>query len=119
MAMNKAKSGGILAIISGLFGFVYTCFWLIVAYLRGVFSTEEPRYLPSELYIVVFAMVALYLIASSLAVFGGFFALRKQRWGLALAGSVCAIVMFSPCGIPALIFVIKAKSEFNAKLQTT
>jgi tetratricopeptide (TPR) repeat protein len=75
---------------------------------------------------------------------GGIYALRRRRWGLALAGSIAALIApvipwaiiqviaswppgspvisamlaSSPLGIPgilAIIFVIKGKGEFKAK----
>ena len=46
-------------------------------------------------------------------VYGGEMALKRRRWGLALAASICAsLVIF---GLPSLILTIISKNEFNTK----
>jgi len=44
---------------------------------------------------------------------GGIYALGRRVWGLALAGSICALVGFGILGILAIIFVILGKGEFK------
>jgi hypothetical protein len=50
------------------------------------------------------------------AILGGTFAIRRQVWGLALAGAICAL--FPPhvfvLGILAIIFVVLSKDEFSS-----
>ena len=46
-------------------------------------------------------------------VYGGEMALKRRRWGLALAASICAsLVVF---GLPSLILTIISKNEFDTK----
>ncbi len=46
-------------------------------------------------------------------VYGGEMALKRRRWGLALAASICAsLVIF---GLPSLILTIISKNEFDTK----
>jgi hypothetical protein len=116
--MNNAKISGILQIISGVFGLIYTFSGILVAYLRGFFSASESSYLSSELYPIVFFFLFFFLIMSSMAVIGGLFALRKQHWGWAFTGAIFSVMMLFPCGIPALILIIQAKSEFGGNLAT-
>ncbi|MEA3253579.1 MAG: hypothetical protein U9Q17_01380 [Chloroflexota bacterium] len=48
------------------------------------------------------------------AIIGGISALRRQSFGLALAGSICAFLLpFNIMGLLALIFVCLAKGEFG------
>ena len=113
--MNKAKIGGILEIISGIFGLIYIIAWLVIGYLRGFLTFGEDGYLPPEFFSIVIVFVILFFISSSLALIGGLFAFKKQRWSLALIGAIFSMMMFFLTGIPGLIFIIMAKPEFTEK----
>lgn len=52
------------------------------------------------------------LIIGMLAVAGGIFAIRRKRWGWALAGSIAAAINPLPLGIIAVILVVLSKKEF-------
>ena len=52
------------------------------------------------------------IIAGIIAVAGGFAALKKKVWWLALVGSVIAALCLWIVGIPALIFTIMGKKRF-------
>jgi hypothetical protein len=110
--MNKTKIGGILEIVSGVFGLLYTFTCLAVAFLGGFFSSGELSYL-SDFYPIIVALMFLFFAFSLLALIGGIFALMKRQFGLALTGAIFSIVMFFFCGIPAFILIIMAKPEFN------
>ena len=49
-----------------------------------------------------------------MAIIGGIFAIKRQKWGLALAGAICAVLV-PPfiLGILAVVFVALAHSEFE------
>lgn len=53
------------------------------------------------------------IIISLLAVTGGIFALRVRLWGLALAGSIAAVISGRLLGVIALIFTVLGKNEFK------
>ncbi len=54
------------------------------------------------------------IIFGIIAIVGGIFALRRRIWGLALAGSICALIGGGfILGILAIIFVIMGKGEFE------
>ena len=59
-----------------------------------------------------------YALVGVLGIVGGVFALKKNRWSLALAGAIAGTVTFFPCGIPAIIFVTLAKQEFSVPIQS-
>jgi hypothetical protein len=61
----------------------------------------------------VLAVLALAL--GIVAIIGGIAALRRQAWGLALAGAICALFPphLSVLGILAIIFISLAKPEFG------
>ena len=47
-----------------------------------------------------------------IAIVGGIYTLKRRIWGLALAGSIFALVCVWFLGIPAIIFVAQARKEF-------
>jgi len=60
------------------------------------------------------AIGAPLIILGVIAVIGGTYALRRRIWGLALAGSICALLgPWAILGILAIIFVSLGKSEFE------
>jgi len=59
------------------------------------------------------AIGAPLVILGIIAIVGGIYALKRKIWGLALAGSICALFGFTILGILAIIFVIMGKGEFD------
>jgi len=100
----KPTTAGILCIIAGsiavLAGIVVALPGLFVG---GFFGLPWPG---------LFGIPS--LIFGILAIVGGIFALKRQVWGLALTGSICAL--FGPwviLGLLAIIFVSLGKGEFD------
>ena len=52
-------------------------------------------------------------ILGILPLLGGIYALQRKKWGLALAGSIIAIIGSTPLGIASTILVAIAKDEFE------
>jgi hypothetical protein len=61
------------------------------------------------------AIASPFLCLSVLAIVGGIYALRRKKWGLALAGSIAALVTpwFWFLGIAAIIFTTLSKDDFD------
>ncbi len=118
---NKAKIAGILSIISGAFGvlglgWAFLGLFMIGTMFRGGFMPYSSQ--PREVFIIITVVYLIFgicsLLLGVLAIIGGIFALKKKRWGLALAGAIAGTVTFFPCGIPAIILVSMAKqTEFS------
>lgn len=55
------------------------------------------------------------LVLGVVAIVGGIFAIRARLWGLALAGSICAVLILPAflLGVLSVVFVAIARSEFN------
>lgn len=53
----------------------------------------------------------LSLIPGFLAVIGGYYILKGQRWNRALVGAICSIIV-PFFGIPAVILLIMRRGEF-------
>jgi hypothetical protein len=104
----KPKAGGILAIVAG-----------VLTVIVGIILVSAGADLASEWWgfgMLLFALAGLGLLAILIGVFavvGGICALRRRVWGLALAGSICAIPAGVVLGVLAIIFIIKGKHEFR------
>jgi hypothetical protein len=116
---NHARTGGILSVISGVFGilglFVFVLVAAVLVYMPGEINLEEfglTEELLSFVAVMYIVMGIICALLGVLAIVGGVFALKKKRWGWALAGSIGGLLAFFPCGIPALIYVIMGKNEF-------
>ena len=124
---NNAKVGGILSIISGAFG-AFHLVWAFLGIYMFHFMISEP-FMPYSvappdeffqnfytfMFIFYGAIGISFALVGALGVVGGIFAIRKKRWGLALAGAIAGTVTFFPCGIPVIIFVTLGKPEFAAQ----
>ena len=55
------------------------------------------------------------LIVGVLSIIGGIFAIQRQRWGWALAGSIATLVTSSLLGLAAIILLAISKDEFQTK----
>ena len=56
---------------------------------------------------------AVPIILGIVAIVGSIYALKRRKWGLALAGSICSLFCVWFLGIPAIIFAIMGKGEFE------
>jgi hypothetical protein len=60
------------------------------------------------------AIGAPIIVVGIIAIVGGSYALKRRVWGLALAGSICALIgPWVILGILAIIFVSLGKGEFE------
>lgn len=111
------KVAGILDIVAGAFG-------VITSFSLGLWLALFPYFIssePSEFHDFPVQFVAIFMIpcavfifaAGVLAIVGGICAIKKKRWGLALAGSIAAFFGSSPLGVAAIIFTALSKKEFE------
>jgi hypothetical protein len=106
----KPTAAGILSIIGGALNLVLGSGHVIRAELAAGTSFGWP-----------FGTVSIVL--GLIAIVGGIFAIRRQVWGLSLAGATCALfpphpygsLIWSPVlGILAIVFVALSKNEFSS-----
>ena len=104
----KPTTAGILCIIAGamavIIGLVFAGAGVIGGAVLGAFIPLLGGALAGAF--------AIPLLLGIVAIIGGAYALKRRIWGLALAGSICAIPG-SGLGIPATIFIVLAKDEFE------
>lgn len=104
----KPTTAGILCIVAGVFQLLLGIGLTVGLGVAG--SMANIPGFPRGGFLAAFGVPV--LIIGIVALIGGIYALKRKAWGLALAGSICAI--FGPwiLGIPAIIFVIMGKNEF-------
>lgn len=121
---NKAQTAGILTIVSGALGLIFTLFIPVMIPIMKEMVADPAFWdtpaTASEIAaftdFMVGAMIVggiLSLVMSIVAIIGGVAATKRKSWGLALTGSILSVLIFAPTGIPAVIFMALAKPEFN------
>ena len=98
---------GILDIASGIFQLIFTAIGMIIIVI-GVIT-----YFP--LGSLIWFILLYTIVTTALALIGGIYALKRRKWGLALAGSIAAIFASMPLpflGIAATIFIVLSRKEF-------
>jgi hypothetical protein len=123
----KPTTAGILSIIGGAIGIIGGIVGALLAggmARLGVFGWNQlgpglesvPQF--SDFLdiagVLIVAGIITAIVLGIIAIVGGIHALRRQKWGLALAGSICALLgPSSILGLLAIIFVSLGKNEFN------
>ena len=125
------SAGGVLLIISGIFqiigvaALVVSFFfreWVMSLLVYGPGLMFVPRIAGSLLQFISYAdleggwpvlFAAGAGILAIVAIVGGISAIRRNRFGLSLAGGICAVPL-GMWGILGVIFVVLGKREFDA-----
>ena len=103
---RKSVDAGIIDIIVGL---MITAIGFLgpLALLTGNNAKSQPG--PGHIILILFGGAILFALGL-FTVYGGEMAMKRRRWGVALAASICAcLVVF---GIPSLVLTILSKNEF-------
>lgn len=99
----KPTTAGILCIIAGAIATIAGIVIAVVGSIGWFFGIPW-----------VSAIGAPSIILGIIAIVGGSYALKRRVWGLALAGSICALVgPWFILGLLAIIFVSLGKGEFE------
>ena len=128
------SAGGVLSIIAGILQIisvvslaVYIIFpdWFMYILERGSALRFAPFITGSLFQYIYFgdleglAPVLIAVVAGVLAIVaivGGISAIRRKRFGVSLAGAICALPSMT-WGVLAVIFVVLGKREFKAKVK--
>jgi len=62
---------------------------------------------------VLIILTALAFAVGILALMGGVYALQRKKWGLALTGSICALLPSFALGVAAIIITVLSRDEFE------
>jgi len=117
----KATTAGILNIVAGGLNGLGAIGLIIAIFAFDSLSPMIMEYLPPKdapfitplILPIMVATMILNIVCTVFPIIGGVYALRRRRWGWALAGSIIAIFRSSVLGILATIFVAMAKDEFE------
>jgi hypothetical protein len=107
-----STTAGILSIIAGAIGVITG---IVFAVIGGIIGDIIGTIFGIEWLGLGVFFGAPSIILGIIAIVGGVYALRRRIWGLALAGSICALLA-DPLwilGILAVIFVSLGKGEFK------
>lgn len=106
----KPTTAGVLCILAGAADIGFGLLIILAGgIVRQVFAfTQMARVVE-----LLIAISPLWFVLGIVAIVGGVYALRRKVWGLALAGSVCALSGCHLFGILAIIFVAMGKEEFD------
>ena len=100
----KPTTAGILSIIAGAIGVIVGT---LVAAIGGIIGRFFGIGWPG-------LFGAPSIVLGIIAIVGGIYALRRRLWGLALAGSICALAgPWAILGVLAVVFVVLGKEEFE------
>jgi len=108
----KTRAAGVIAIVSGVLAVTEWVWFAVIEILADNLSALGG---------IVAAAFIVAIGTGIVAIIGGVFALKRRRWGLALAGSICAIfaVVFLPIlvnvpfAIAAIVLIVLGRGEFE------
>jgi hypothetical protein len=112
----KSTTAGVLEIVAGSLQIGAAA---IIALAMGLGAgavriAQSPAYEFLLALPLVLGIAAVLLVLGIIAVVGGVNALQRKRWGLALAGGICALLPLQTLlGILAIVFVAISRDEFN------
>ncbi len=107
----KPTAAGVLAIAAGVLN-------ILVALAVSLFMPVAAPFYTALTAVAV--VLVLFLGTGIMAIIGGVMSLQRRRWGLALAGAICA--MLPPgmlLGIASTVFVALARDEFESGAAVT
>ena len=102
-------TAGILDIIAGAIGVIFGIVVVTLGTLGGGLLAVIG--LPAIGWLLA-VVAAIPLAVGTVAIVGGIYALKRRIWGLALAGSICCLIVWF-LGIPAIVFTALGKSHFG------
>jgi hypothetical protein len=107
----KPIIGGIMVLISGVFGILGTLSYWIGLGEAGSFlgKGEIPPFIPS----LMFGIPILALVFALLSIVGGIFILQRKKWKWSMICTIAAILSFILLGLPAIVMIALSLDEFT------
>jgi hypothetical protein len=103
--------GGILCLVTGTWGVMSGALLLAIT---ASYPTAWIQFNPFQT-VILNRLAPLGIALGVVAVVGGVSALRRRRWGLALAGAICTAMIPPPffLGVLAIIFLAVSRPDFE------
>jgi membrane protease YdiL (CAAX protease family) len=111
----KPTAAGILCIIAAIICIAFVILAVLfigVFQLFWIFGASPGQEIPGGG--LVNGILIGGAIVSIVAIAGAVCSFKRKLWGLALAGSICALVGFVVLGVLAIVFISSSKSEFKS-----
>ena len=115
---GKPIAAGMLNIIAGILGIIgsvgmFIGFSFITNYWKIGGVEFEFQAFPRFTENVILGLAIPSLIIAILALVGGIFAVQRKQWGIALTGSIAAILSLFPLGVVSTVLTAISKEEFE------
>jgi hypothetical protein len=111
----KPVVAGVLNIVTGSLGLMYALAAFLVFVILDIGIEDYFLVFPEFISAFILAVVIIISLFSLLVLVSGLYALERKYWGLALAGSIVAVIGFFVLGIPVLVLVALSRDEFDVK----
>ncbi len=110
-------TAGILEIVAGAIYLIVSLVLLMLGLIGGglveLLAPQSSTISPGVPFWIFTVIAIPLIILGVLAVVGGTFALRARNWGWALTGAIISLLTSWVLGIPAIIFTVLSKDEFE------
>ncbi len=106
---------GILNIVSGVISLLGFMGLMIGAVVVGSTAVDITGWIPGMGFTMTLLIIlaVLCLATGIITLVGGIFAIQRNKWSWALAGSICAIIPSVLLGIIAIVLVAMSRGEFE------
>jgi len=113
----KPTAAGVLMLVAAALHIISGAATILIAggIAGGLDLGDLPRYTP-YISLPIIATIGIPLVLLGIVcLVGGISALQRRRWGLALAGGICALMPLQTLlGVLAIVFVALSKDEFGS-----
>ena len=115
----KPMVTGILCIVSAASGALAVLGLIIATFVTSGLIIDGTENIPKFIPTLLISLAIPFAISSALSLYGGMNALKRQKWGWVLAGSIASVfssiplVGGLPVGIFAIVLTALSKEEFK------
>jgi len=116
MTTWKPPTAGVIEIVAGVLHILVGATTILVAggVAGGLCLAEFPLISLMVPLPLITGIGLPLLVLGTASVVGGISALKRKRWGLALAGGICALVPLQALlGVLAIVFLAMSRAEFE------